>query len=44
VVYGEVVDGSNKRNSAMGIAGLTTGHLVVTSDVSIRFITNSKRE
>lgn len=30
-------------DSVMGIAGLTTGNLVVTSDVTIRFITNSKK-
>jgi acyl-CoA thioesterase len=30
-------------DSVMGIAGLSTGNLVVTSDISIRFITNSKK-
>lgn len=44
-VYGFVHGGSlfTLVDSVMGIAGLTTGHLVVTSDISIRFITNSKR-
>jgi len=44
-VYGFVHGGTlfTLVDSAMGIAGLTTGNLVVTSDVSIRFITNSKK-
>lgn len=44
-VYGFVHGGSlfTLVDSVMGIAGLTTGNLVVTSDISIRFITNSKR-
>lgn len=27
----------------MGIAGLTTGYLVVTNDINIRFMTNAKK-
>lgn len=44
-VYGFVHGGSlfTLVDSVMGIAGLTTGHLVVTSDINIRFITNSKK-
>lgn len=30
-------------DSVMGVAGLTTGHLVVTNDINIRFVSNSKR-
>ncbi len=44
-VYGFVHGGSlfTLVDSVMGIAGLTTGNLVVTSDISIRFITNAKK-
>lgn len=44
-VYGFVHGGSlfTLVDSVMAIAGLTTGNLVVTSDISIRFITNSKK-
>ncbi len=44
-VYGFVHGGSlfTLVDSVMGIAGLTTGNLVVTSDINIRFITNSKK-
>lgn len=44
-VYGFVHGGSlfTLVDSVMGVAGLTTGNLVVTSDISIRFITNSKK-
>lgn len=44
-VYGIVHGGSlfTLVDSVMGIAGLTTGNLVVTSDINIRFITNSKK-
>jgi acyl-CoA thioesterase len=44
--YGLIHGGSlfTLVDSAMGIAGLTTGNFVVTSDIGIRFITNSKRE
>ena len=44
-VYGFVHGGSlfTLVDSAMGIACLTTGNLVVTSDTSIRFITNAKK-
>jgi uncharacterized protein (TIGR00369 family) len=44
-VYGFVHGGSlfTLIDSVMGIAGLTTGNLVVTSDISIRFITNAKK-
>lgn len=43
--YGFIHGGSlfTLVDSAMGIAGLTTGNLVVTGDINIRFITNSKR-
>jgi 1,4-dihydroxy-2-naphthoyl-CoA hydrolase len=44
-VYGFVHGGTlfTLVDSAMGVACLTTGNLVVTSDISIRFITNSKK-
>ena len=44
-VYGFVHGGSlfTLVDSVMGIAGLTTGNLVVTSDINIRFISNSKK-
>ena len=44
-VYGFVHGGTlfTLVDSVMGIAGLTTGHLVVTNDVNIRFITNAKK-
>ena len=44
-VYGIVHGGSlfTLVDSVMGVAGLTTGNLVVTSDINIRFITNSKK-
>jgi len=44
-VYGIVHGGSlfTLVDSVMGVAGLTTGNLVVTNDVSIRFISNSKK-
>jgi uncharacterized protein (TIGR00369 family) len=44
-VYGFVHGGSlfTLADSAMGIACLTAGNLVVTSDTHIRFITNAKK-
>lgn len=44
-VYGFVHGGTlfTLVDSVMGIAGLTTGHLVVTNDISIRFMTNAKK-
>jgi acyl-CoA thioesterase len=43
--YGFVHGGSlfTLVDSVMGVVGLTTGNLVVTSDINIRFITNSKK-
>lgn len=43
--YGLVHGGSlfTLVDSVMGIAGLTTGNFVVTSDINIRFITNAKK-
>lgn len=44
-VYGFVHGGTlfTLVDSVMGIAGLTTGHLVVTNDINIRFMTNAKK-
>ncbi|MDR3565985.1 MAG: PaaI family thioesterase [Negativicutes bacterium] len=44
-VYGFVHGGAlfTLVDSVMGIAGLTTGNLVVTNDINIRFITNAKK-
>lgn len=43
-VYGLIHGGVlfTLADSAMGIVGLTTGNIVVTNDVSIRFISNAK--
>lgn len=44
-VYGLVHGGTlfTLVDSVMGVAALTSGHLVVTDDINIRFITNAKK-